>query len=66
MKDMFLKFCRMLLGILGVSAVSACGEGILPAPEYVNSNYILQNREKLPQNGSGVISLRDEPELKLH
>lgn len=34
MKDMFLKFCRMLLGILGVSAVSACGEGILPAPEY--------------------------------
>jgi putative lipoprotein (rSAM/lipoprotein system) len=31
---MFLKFCRMLLGILGVSAVSACGEGILPAPEY--------------------------------
>ena len=29
-----MKFCRMLLGILGVSAVSACGEGIQPAPEY--------------------------------
>ena len=39
--------------------------GILPVPEYVYSNYILQNQEKLPQNGSGVISLRDEPELKL-
>lgn len=34
MKEMFLNICRVLLGFLGISAVSACGKGELPAPEY--------------------------------
>lgn len=49
MKDILLNLCRMLLGVLGISAVSACGDGgdgLVPAPEYgvPHADYIVSGK----------------------